>query len=125
MDETGKRAAMAAILRSKSVQVPQESMNDFVSRVPGRSGRAYIGYEDPSPMGRAAINEFNKNGGSSLLSTRDPISPYMQAVQKAYEAAVATGDQQQQEYLSALMTINPTATPPSVAPVTYSYPPKN
>ena len=51
--------------------------------------RPYIGYEDYSPEGRAAIDAFQKEKGNHFLSPSSDIKAYERAVMAAKRAAVA------------------------------------
>lgn len=83
--------------------------------------RDYIGYEDYSPEGRAAIKAFNEHKGFNFLRQRDPRIPYQTAVDAARKAALIAALQRYQQNLSLGQMQGTESYAP---PTQYVYPPK-
>lgn len=82
--------------------------------------RDYIGYEDYSPEGRAAIGSFNAAGGPNFLSPDSDPAAYAKAKQAAEQSAIG------KMIMKHLMMYGPQAEfghepPPALQ---YEYPPR-
>jgi hypothetical protein len=92
--------------------------------------RHYIGYEDYSPEGRAAIAAFNSMKGSHYLEGNNPadIAKYQAAAAAAKKAAEAVMAQIYNEKaksgLSQQQVLGYEQTP-NAPPMNYIYPPKD
>lgn len=84
--------------------------------------RPYIGYEDYSPEGRAAIGAFNAAGGPNVLSRQLATSPQYQAAKQAALLAGQRALLMQQERDNADMNFGSLSTGKMVP--RYQYPPK-
>ena len=54
-------------------------------RIPGRTGKPYLGYEEPGVAGRAKIQAFNAAGGPNSLYGMAANPAYLNAAQSAYD----------------------------------------
>ena len=91
--------------------------------------RDYIGYEDYTPAGRAAIDAFNNNKGPHYLKNNSDMAAYTKAKLAAESAANNVLAEEHRSKETALSILNEKLgfrpSPPQIAPPIYFYPPRD